>query len=150
MKIKLPDLLSAIILVLALLYLWVSYNHAPTNLPANYNVEDVSDAAGLKSSAILLAVIMFIVHIGLGVLSTHPTFFHYPFNVTNENDEQIYSTVSNMVKYLRLCINTILAIVIYDIINDNVKIPVVIIILLCLCSLFIATLYIRKLKKYNE
>jgi uncharacterized membrane protein len=102
---------------LALAFIWIitlfHYRNLPDTIPSHFNVAGQADGFGPKTSIFILPVLGTILFIGLTILNRFPQVFNYPVKLTPENVANQYMMATRLIRYLKLAILAIFAIILW-------------------------------------
>lgn len=101
-------------MILALwFYTLYMYSELPEIIPTHFNAAGKADGFGKKSSILLLPFIATILYVGLTLLNRYPHVFNYAENVTQENALRLYTTATRTIRYLKVIIVIVFALIVY-------------------------------------
>ncbi len=102
------DIVINLICLLLLLgvtgYLAVNWSSIPDKIPSHYNVVGEVDSWGNKMELLVLAIIGWIMYIGITVLEQFPQAWNTGVTVTEENKARIYPILKMMISTLKLLV----------------------------------------------
>ncbi len=102
------DIVINLICLLLLLgvagYLAVNWSSIPDKIPSHYNAVGEVDSWGNKMELLVLAIIGWIMYIGITVLEQFPQAWNTGVTVTEENKARIYPILKMMISTLKLLV----------------------------------------------
>ncbi len=102
------DIVINLICLLLLLgvagYLAVNWSSIPDKIPSHYNAVGEVDSWGNKMELLVLAIIGWIMYIGITVLEQFPQVWNTGVTVTEENKARIYPILKMMISTLKLLV----------------------------------------------
>ncbi|AOV09044.1 DUF1648 domain-containing protein [Sporosarcina ureilytica] len=102
------NVITIILFVGSLVYLFVSWTTLPNEVPAHYNSLGEVDRWGHKWEMVILPIIAVILWIGMTILEKYPHVYNY-MNLTKENIEAQYLNGRLMVNVIKNIITIIFA-----------------------------------------
>lgn len=84
------------LLVGILIYLGVTWSSIPEKIPGHYNGAGVIDRWGNKKELLIVPVISWIMYLGLTVVEKFPQTWNTGIQVTEENKEQVYRILKDL------------------------------------------------------
>lgn len=85
------------LLVGTIIYLGLSWNSIPTNIPGHYNAAGVIDRWGNKGELLITPIVAWIMYIGLTVIEKFPQIWNTGVQVTKQNKEQVFRILKNLI-----------------------------------------------------
>lgn len=102
------DIVINLICLLLLLgvagYLAANWSSIPDKIPSHYNAVGEVDSWGNKMELLVLAIIGWIMYIGITVLEQFPQVWNTGVTVTEENKARIYPILKMMISTLKLLV----------------------------------------------
>jgi uncharacterized membrane protein len=114
---KLLEMSGLIILgILWIMVIWNFFN-LPDTIPTHFNAKGEVDDFGGKISIIFLPIVATILYFGISFTSKYPQLFNFPVELTPENTERQYANALRMIRYLKMALIIIFAIITFQIIQ---------------------------------
>ncbi|GKX66422.1 DUF1648 domain-containing protein [Inconstantimicrobium mannanitabidum] len=98
------NFLSLLSLVGTIIFLIISWNTIPDQIPQHYNAVGEIDKITTKSSLIVLLAVGWILFIGLCIIEKFPQICNTGIEVTEQNKEKVYRILKNMLGTIKLLI----------------------------------------------
>ena len=112
----LANIFCLLLLIGVSLYLFVSWDKLPQEVPGHYNGAGEADIISSKDSLIFPLVVAWILFIGLTIIERYPQIWNTGVTVTEKNRERVYRTLKNMLNTIKLILTVIFS---YTIINSS-------------------------------
>jgi uncharacterized membrane protein len=116
---KLFEMLGWSILITLWIFTVTNYYNLPKIIPTHFNGAGHIDSFGSKFNILLLPIIGTILFIGMTILNNFPQIFNYPTNISSENALEQYTNATKLIRYLKLVLVVIFAIITYMIIQTT-------------------------------
>ena len=110
------NILSVMILIGISIYLLVSWNNIPQEIPRHYNGAGEADIISSKTALIFPMIIAWLLYIGLSTVERYPQMWNTGVTVTENNRERVYRTLKNMLNIIKLILVLVFS---YVIINSS-------------------------------
>lgn len=107
-------------LIGVLLYLTITWNNIPDEIPGHYNAMGQIDKITGKSSLIALPAVAWIIYIGMSIIEKFLQIWNTGVTITEENKHRIYRILKDMLKTIKLIT---VAVFTYLTINSAIAIP---------------------------
>ena len=98
------NFLSLLCLVGTVVFLIISWETIPAEIPGHYNATGEVDKVTDKSFLIVLLIVGWIIFIGLSVVEKFPQIWNTGVQVTEQNKEKIYRILKNMIGTIKLLV----------------------------------------------
>lgn len=98
------NFLSLLCLVGTVIFLIISWQTIPDEIPGHYNAAGEVDKITDKNSLIVLLVVGWIMFIGLSVVEKFPQIWNTGIQVTEQNKEKVYRILKNMIGTTKLLV----------------------------------------------
>ena len=103
--------------LIVLIILWggtiAGYPGLPEQIPTHFNAAGEADDYGSKNSIFILPIVATLVYIGMSVLNQYPHIYNYPTTVTEKNARRLYTSVTKLMRTLKLIVTVIFAGIVY-------------------------------------
>lgn len=97
-------LLSLLCLIGAAVYLIISWDKIPAEIPGHYNAAGEVDKISNKNSLIINLALGWILFIGISVIEKFPQVWNTGIQITEQNKEKVYSILKNMIGTMKLLV----------------------------------------------
>ena len=108
--------LSWLLLLGLSLYLIVSWDKIPQEIPRHYNGAGEADIISSKTSLVFTLAVAWILFIGITIIERYPQIWNTGVTVTENNRERVYRTLKGMINMIKL---TLVVVFSYTIINSS-------------------------------
>jgi uncharacterized membrane protein len=113
------EILGWCIIIAVWVLIIINYSSLPNTIPTHYNGTGQVDGFGGKSNILALPIISTILYIGLTILNRYPHIFNYPIKITQENAFRQYTTVTRLIRTLKLSIVLIFGFLVFKTIQNT-------------------------------
>ena len=96
------NLICLILLFGIIIYLGMNWNNISDQIPGHYNAVGEVDRWGKKGELLILPIIGWILYLGLTAAEHFPQIWNTGVAVTEENQEQVYRILKNMIGTIKL------------------------------------------------
>ncbi|MHC6180016.1 DUF1648 domain-containing protein [Clostridium sp. JNZ X4-2] len=96
------NFLSLLSLAGAVIFLIVSWETIPAEIPGHYNAAGEVDKITDKSSLIVLLAVGWIMFVGLSIVEKFPQIWNAGMQVTDQNKEKVYRILKTMIGTIKL------------------------------------------------
>jgi uncharacterized membrane protein len=111
------EIIAAMLLLGMYVYLLLSWNSAPDQIPGHYNAAGVVDRWGNKSELIFLPVMSTFLYLLLTIILFIPSTWNVPGKITDRNRDKVYG----MTRYLLIIMKAEIVAVFFYILNNSLK-----------------------------
>ena len=112
----LANIFCLLLLIGVSLYLFVSWDKLPQEVPGHYNGAGEADIISSKDSLIFPLVVAWILFIGLTIIERYPQIWNTGVTITEKNRERVYRTLKNMLNTIKLILVMVFS---YTIVNSS-------------------------------
>jgi uncharacterized membrane protein len=95
------EVVAAVAIAFVFIYLSATWMTLPDKVPTHFNFAGTPDQWGSKYSLLLLLGVIFVLYVGLSILSRFPHIYNYAFAITDENRLRQYQLARQMVTALK-------------------------------------------------
>lgn len=103
-----------------MLYLTITWDNIPDEIPGHYNAIGQIDKVTGKSSLIALSAVAWLMYIGMSLPEKYPQIWNTGVTITEENKNRVYRILKDMLKTIKLIV---VAVFTYLTINSAIAIP---------------------------
>lgn len=101
---KIANLISLLSVVGIVLYVIITWKNIPDMIPGHYNIAGEIDKYSSKNSIWILVGVQILLFAMMSVLERFPNIWNTGVSITAENRERVYTTLRNMLSYLKMMI----------------------------------------------
>ena len=101
---KIANLISLIFVIGILIYILIVWKDIPDMIPGHYNMAGEIDKYSSKNSIWLLVGVQILLFAMMSVIERFPNIWNTGVKITAENRERVYTTLRNMLSYLKMMI----------------------------------------------
>lgn len=110
------EIICLTLLVGVFIYLFVKWSSIPDKIPVHYNAAGEVDRIGSKGELLIIPIVAWLMYLGLTVVGRFPKIWNTGVSVTEENKEQVYRILKNMLSTVKLLV---VAVFVYITINSS-------------------------------
>lgn len=101
---KIANLISLIFVIGILIYILIVWKDIPDMIPGHYNMAGEIDKYSSKNSIWILVGVQILLFAMMSVIERFPNIWNTGVQITAENRERVYTTLRNMLSYLKMMI----------------------------------------------
>lgn len=101
---KIANLISLIFVIGILIYILIVWKDIPDMIPGHYNMAGEIDKYSSKNSIWILVGVQILLFAMMSVIERFPNIWNTGVKITAENRERVYTTLRNMLSYLKMMI----------------------------------------------
>ncbi|NLC44647.1 MAG: DUF1648 domain-containing protein [Clostridiales bacterium] len=98
------EILCILCLLGTFLYLIITWNNIPDEIPGHYNAVGQVDRLTKKSSIFAVPIVNLIMYIGMSAVERFPQVWNTGVRITEENRSRVYRIIKDMVKTIKLLV----------------------------------------------
>ncbi len=99
---KIVNIICVSLLLGVVIYLAFSWNRIPEKIPGHYSAAGDIDRWGSREELLILPIISWIMYIGITVIEKCPQIWNTGVTVTDQNKEQVYRILKNLLETVKL------------------------------------------------
>lgn len=94
---KIVSYLCQVLLIGSFVYLFMTWNQIPDQVPGHYNGAGEITRWGSKYELFIVPIISLIIYLGISLIEKFPEVWNTGVKVTEKNREQVYKELKNMI-----------------------------------------------------
>lgn len=99
---KFLEALVLLILLGSIIYIIISWSTIPDTLPSHYNAKGIANNWSGKGSLLIVPIISIILYAGLTTLTFFPNVWNAPVEITEKNQDFVYTNLKTMLIVIKL------------------------------------------------